>query len=98
MCELCPHSLKAAQIKKEKDAAKKVIRRERKLFRSLCKTHGYYGEGEVVAGRMEQLESLCDSLPVEQLQALNEKLRDGRGEESRVAIEEAVSWFLWEGL
>ena len=85
--------MKAAQAKKEKEAAKKVLKRERKQFRTLCKTHNYYversgGEGEVVAGRLEELEALCESLSLEQLQGLNERLSQ---EEGRTAVEEAVS-------
>ena len=92
--------LKAAQAKKEREAAKKVLRRERKVFRALCKTHNYYSgveKGEVVAGRLQELESLCDSLRVDQLQTLNERLSGGSREEGRAAIEEVVSgsvtWF-----
>jgi DnaJ family protein C protein 2 len=82
----------AAQAKKEKEAAKKVLKRERKQFRTLCKTHNYYversgGEGEVVAGRLEELEALCESLSLEQLQGLNERLSQ---EEGRTAVEEAL--------
>lgn len=102
MCVLTAAGLlggKAAQAKKEKEAAKKVLRRERKLFRTLCKTHNYYvergggggGEGEVVAGRLQDLEALCDSLSVEQLLGLNERLKGGSEEEGRAAVEEAVS-------
>lgn len=83
---------KAAQAKKEKDAAKKVLRRERKVFRAMCKTHNYYcgaDEGELVAGRLHELEGLCESLAVEQLEALNERLSGGV-EEGRAAVEEAV--------
>ena len=88
--------MKAAQAKKEKEAAKKVLKRERKQFRTLCKTHNYFveksgGEGEVVAGRLEDLEALCESLSLEQLQGLNERLRGGSEEEGRTAVEEAVS-------
>ena len=99
MCVLTAAGLlggKAAQAKKEKEAAKKVLRRERKLFRTLCKTHNYYverggGEGEVVAGRLQDLEALCDSLSAEQLLGLNERLKGGSEEEGRAAVEEAVS-------
>ena len=93
--------MKAAQAKKEKEAAKKVLKRERKQFRTLCKTHNYYvgksggGEGEVVAGRLQELEALCESLSLEQLAALNERLRGGREEEGRAAVEEAVSLWSW---
>ena len=84
---------KAAQAKKEKDAAKKVLKRERKAFRTMCKANNYYirgGEGEVVAGRLQELESLCDSLSVEQLQPLNERMSGGSVEEGQAAVEEAV--------
>jgi DnaJ family protein C protein 2 len=85
---------KAAQAKKEKDAAKKVLKRERKAFRTMCKANNYYirgGEGEVVAGRLQELESLCDSLSVEQLQSLNERMSGGSVEEGQAAVEEALS-------
>ena len=68
------------------------MKRERKLFRTLCKTHNYYSEGgggEVVAGRLQELEALCDSLAVEQLQSLNERM--GSVDDGRTAVEEAVS-------
>ncbi|CAI8044240.1 DnaJ homolog subfamily C member 2 [Geodia barretti] len=47
-------------------------------------------KGEVVAGRLEDLEALCESLSLEQLQGLNERLRGGREEEGRTAVEEAL--------
>ena len=72
---------------------KKAVRRERKAFRATCKTHGYYnaaGEGEGVAARLRELEGLCESLTLEQLQALNERMGRGSKEEGRSAVEEAV--------
>lgn len=86
--------IKAALVKKEKDAAKKVLRRERKAFRAMCKAHNYYGgaaEGELMAGRMQELEGLCECLTVEQLQALNEQMSGGSMEEGQAAVEAAVS-------
>ena len=65
------------------------------MFRGMCKTNSYYSvgvEGEgVVAGRLQELEGLCDSLSAEQLKALNVRLQEGSVEEGRVAVEEAVS-------
>lgn len=84
---------KAAQAKKEKEAAKKVLKRERKTFRTMCKANNYYirgGEGEVVARRLQELEGLCDCLSVEQLLSLNEKMSGGSAEEGQAAVEEAV--------
>lgn len=83
----------AALVKKEKDAAKKVLRRERKAFRAMCKAHNYYGgaaEGELMAGRMQELEGLCECLTVEQLQALNEQMSGGSMEEGQAAVEAAL--------
>ena len=91
------HFVQAAQAKREKEAMKKVLRRERKQFRGLCKTHNHYScvaegerEGEVVARRMQELEELCISLSVEQLQALNERLGRASAEEGCSAVDEAV--------
>lgn len=85
--------MKAALAKKEKEAAKRVLKRERKAFRAMCKAHNYYSRaaaGEVVASRMQDLEGLCEGLGVEQLQALNEQMSRGSMEEGQAAVEAAV--------
>ena len=59
----------------------------------MCKANNYYiggGEGEVVARRLQELEGLCDSLSVEQLQSLNARMSGGSVEEGQAAVEEAV--------
>lgn len=81
----------AAQAKREKEAIKKALRRERKAFWTTCKAQNYYsgGEGEV-AGRMQELEGLCDYLSMEQLRELNGRLSSVSSEEGKSVVEEAV--------
>ena len=57
----------------------------------MCKAQSYFssGEGEV-AGRMQELEGLCDSLSLEQLRELNGRLSTVPPEEGRSVVEEAV--------
>ena len=69
------------------------------MFRCLCKTNNYYSElvnGEVVAGRLQELDGLCESLTIQQIQSLNERLRDA--EDGRTAVEEAVSQYLYNDM
>ena len=92
-----PATSQAALAKKEKEAAKKALRRERRAFWSMCKVQNYFmgtgtaEGGSVPAGRMQDLEGLCDSLGMEQLQALKSRLRDASCEEGKAVVEEAVS-------
>ena len=44
----------------------------------------------MVARRLQELEGLCDSLSVEQLQSLNVRMSGGSVEEGQAAVEEAV--------
>lgn len=82
----------AAQLaKKEKEAQKKAIKKERQKLRTTCKTHNYFVDNEADNIRMmEEVEKLCDRLELTSLQTLNEALASGNKEQSKTALEKQV--------
>ncbi|XP_056605276.1 dnaJ homolog subfamily C member 2 [Triplophysa dalaica] len=82
----------AAQLaKKEKEAQKKAIKKERQKLRTTCKTHNYFADNEADSVRMmEEVEKLCDRLELISLQTLNEAFASGNKEQNKMALEKQV--------
>jgi len=57
--------------KKEKESIKKAVKKEKKNFRSLCKTNNYFAaDDKSIIRNMEDLETLCEILPLNEYVAL----------------------------
>ena len=69
---------KQEAAKKEKEAQKKIIKRERKNFRTLCKEKDFYAEddNERVL-HMTEVDKLCEILSAEELIELQKKISQG---------------------
>jgi len=52
------------KLKKEKDALKKALKKERKTLRTICMEHDYYGSNDhkTQIKNMSHLEQLCEVL------------------------------------
>ncbi|XP_071810074.1 dnaJ homolog subfamily C member 2-like [Asterias amurensis] len=78
---------KAQAAKKEREAAKKVIKKERKMLRDLCKRNNYFAEAEADRVKhMADVETLCERLSAVDLQALNETLTKSEVESAKEAF------------
>lgn len=69
---------KADKIKREREELKKMLRKERKILREICKRNNYFAttDDERVKG-MEEVESLCINLTLDQLKLLNDDMNKG---------------------
>ncbi|ODM90339.1 DnaJ subfamily C member 2 [Orchesella cincta] len=84
---------KEAAAKKIRDAQKKALKKERKSFRTLCKTNNYYGLDDDEKSRVEnmaKMEQLCEILELDELAKLNESLEKLGLDESRQEFEKVV--------
>ncbi|XP_066283563.1 dnaJ homolog subfamily C member 2-like [Branchiostoma lanceolatum] len=82
---------KALIAKKEKEAAKKQLKKERKRLRDLCKTNDYYVEGESdTVTMMESIEKLCNKLEIASLQDLNTAMAKGGREEAKAVLDKQI--------
>lgn len=63
--------------KQEKDNQKKALKRERKIFRDSCKANNYYcvNEDEHLT-HMTAIEKMCEILKLEELEKLNNDMKD----------------------
>lgn len=66
------------QIRYEKEQQKKLLKKERKVFRDLAKDNEYYSTSETEKIRnMEGVEKICEMLKLLELQTLNKDLASG---------------------
>ncbi|EDV29708.1 uncharacterized protein TRIADDRAFT_12520, partial [Trichoplax adhaerens] len=72
---------KADKIKREREELKKMLKKERKTLRTICKRHNYFANSdeERLKG-MEEVESLCNNLTLDQLKSLNSDMSAGNAE------------------
>lgn len=81
-----------AAAKKIKDAQKKALKKERKTFRTICKSNNYYSVDERSSvENMASMEELCEILPVEELTKLNEELAKLSLDGGREAFNKSVA-------
>ncbi|ODM90758.1 DnaJ subfamily C member 2 [Orchesella cincta] len=80
-----------AAAKKIKEAQKRALKKERKTFRTLCKSSNYYSEDEKsTVENMASMEELCEILQLEELTRLNESLAKLSIDEGRTEFERTV--------
>lgn len=66
------------QIRYEKEQQKRVLKKERKVFRDLAKDNGYYSTSDKEKVKnMEGVEKICELLKLLELQDLNKELASG---------------------
>lgn len=66
------------QIRYEKEQQKRVLKKERKIFRDLAKDNDYYSTSEKEKIKnMEGIEKICEMLKILELQAFNKDLTNG---------------------
>ncbi|CAL8121029.1 unnamed protein product [Orchesella dallaii] len=84
---------KEAAARKIKEGQKRALKKERKTFRTLCKSNNYYGIEEDEKGTVEnmgKMEHLCEILEVDELTKLNESLEKMGIDEGRREFEKVV--------
>nr|XP_002739518.2 PREDICTED: dnaJ homolog subfamily C member 2-like [Saccoglossus kowalevskii] len=83
--------VKAQAAKKEKDALKKAMKKEKKMFRDTCKKYNYFTTDDAEAlKQMQEIEKLCEKLNLTSLQELNQALKSGSEEEAKQAYHSKV--------
>ncbi|XP_077986160.1 dnaJ homolog subfamily C member 2-like [Glandiceps talaboti] len=84
--------VKAQAAKKEKEALRKALKKERKFFRDTCKKYDYFTTNETEAVRqMQEVEKICEKLNLLSLQQLNASLK-GSEEDAKTAYYEQVKY------
>lgn len=82
----------AAVVKKEKEAQKKIVKKERKQFRTAMKDMDYLAESDKErVQNMQDVEKIAELLPATSLQTLNEILTSGDRSKAREAFLAEVS-------
>ncbi|CAF1334790.1 unnamed protein product [Rotaria magnacalcarata] len=81
---------KQDEVKREKDAQKKLIKKEKKQFRDLCKESNYFNDAAAAKNlkQIEQIETLIEHLSIDDLKALNEKLKEENADQSSIVLSE----------
>lgn len=79
--------IEAAALKKEKDAQKKVLKKERKTLRTLIKDFDFFATEETEkVNNMAEVEKLAELLALTRLQSLNEALTSGDQDKAKQAF------------
>lgn len=64
--------------RQERETQKRALKKERKILRDLCKSNNYFStNSEDTIPHMTNVEKLCESLKLVELEELNKNLRDG---------------------
>ncbi|UJR14028.1 hypothetical protein I4U23_001027 [Adineta vaga] len=81
---------KQDEVKKEKDAQKKVMKKEKKQLRDLCKSMNYFNDTASSANlkQVEQIETLIEYLPYDDLKTINEKLQEENVDQREIILGE----------
>ncbi|CAF1102645.1 unnamed protein product [Rotaria sp. Silwood1] len=81
---------KQDEAKREKDAQKKLMKREKKQLRDLCKEANYFNDlaSPPNLKQVEQIETLIEYLSIEDLKALNEKLKEENADQRSIILSE----------
>ncbi|XP_071502249.1 dnaJ homolog subfamily C member 2-like [Diadema antillarum] len=82
---------KAQAAKKEKEALKKAMRKERKALRETCKKYGYFTDEDGIVRAMEDMEKLCEKLSLVRLQELNENFSKADESQSKTIFLDEVA-------
>lgn len=81
----------AAIAKKEKEAQKRLLKKERKTLRTVAKDKNYFTDAEdEKVTNMADVDRLADQLSLLQLQTLNEAMAADEGSRAKEAFSEAV--------
>lgn len=81
----------AAAAKKEKDALRKVLKKEKKILRMTVKDADYFSSNDNERlNHMQEVEKLAEMLSVTSLQSLNEALTSGDKEQAKKAFLQQV--------
>ena len=69
--------LKQEAAKKEKEVVKKALKKERKIFRTLCKENNFYAENDDESvTHMTEIDKICEILSAPELEAANKNLQE----------------------
>ncbi|CAF1120972.1 unnamed protein product [Adineta steineri] len=81
---------KQDEAKKEKDAQKKIIKKEKKQLRDLCKEANYFNDKAAAPNlkQIEQIETLIEYLPVDDLKILNATLQEENADKRSIILSE----------
>lgn len=80
---------KQDEAKREKEVQKKLIKKEKKQLRDLCKEANYFNDSASAnLKQVEQIETLIEYLPVDDLKILNEKLKEENADQRSIILSE----------
>ncbi|CAF3018586.1 unnamed protein product [Rotaria sp. Silwood2] len=81
---------KQDEAKREKDAQKKLMKKEKKQLRDLCKEANYFNDSASPPNlkQVEQIDTLIEYLPIDDLKALNEKLKEENADPRSIILSE----------
>eukprot|EP00096_Caligus_rogercresseyi_P009601 TRINITY_DN3281_c0_g1_i1.p1 TRINITY_DN3281_c0_g1~~TRINITY_DN3281_c0_g1_i1.p1 ORF type:complete len:622 (-),score=203.88 TRINITY_DN3281_c0_g1_i1:163-2028(-) len=84
--------VKADAAKKEKEALKKALKKERKTLRNFCKENDFYAgqNDDLKLFHMEELEKLCEMLSLNEIESLNVALESEEKKANGLAFRQKV--------